>query len=135
MRPNTEKWLDRINRAGDRLGGASDLVASALGTYLRQWLRLFWYGVIALLAGQVVDMQGMGPLVNLYQMAGYALAVAFVAEFSIAIATEFFDYREVLVAVAVWFWWPWRNHPNVSNVLGDGVPTSSKGDAKRFLMR
>ena len=38
----TNKYLEWIDRTGDRMGDLADLVASALGTYLRQWLRFLW---------------------------------------------------------------------------------------------
>lgn len=121
-----DKLLHFVNRTGEVLGNASDIAAGALGTYLRQWLRFFWYGVIALMAGVLVG--------DPYRITGIVLGVSFVAEFSIAIATEFIDWRELLVAVAVSIWWPWRHYPNAADVLGEGIPTTSKAEARQFLM-
>ena len=122
----SKKMLGWIERTGDRMGDLSDLVASAMGTYLRQWLRFFWYGVIALLAGALLD--------DPFRITGIVLGVVFVADFSIAIMTEFVDYKEALVWVYVWVWWPFRNQVPSSPVGSGELPTSSRADARAVLM-
>lgn len=121
-----QKLLGWLDRTGDRMGNASDLLASALGTYLSHWLRFMWYGLIGLMAGAVLG----DPL----RIAGVVLGVVFVAEFSIALMTEFVDYKEVLVYVYVWAWWPWRNKFRSSPITNNDLPLDSKDMARMTLL-
>ena len=126
MNKTKEAWLARLRRASRGLAGASDLVASAFGTYLRQWLRFFWYGVVGLCAGALLD--------DPYRIAGIVLGVAFVAEFSLALATEFIDWKEALVWAWVICWWPFRHQVgNASPIGGGAVPTDSRRAAAEWL--
>jgi len=117
------KWVDWT---GDRLGDLADLLAGALGTYLQQWLRFLWLGVIALIAGSLLG--------DPFRITGIVLGVVFIADYSVAILMEFVDYKEALVAVYVWIWWPFRNQVPSSPVGGGELPITSKADARAALL-
>jgi len=122
------KWSSRLKRASDGLASASDLVAGAFGTYLRQWLRFFWYGLIGLLAGAALP--DRDPL----RTAGIVLGVSFIAEFSVAIFAEFYDYKSALVALYVFCWWPWRHQVPSSPIGGGDLPVDSRASAREALL-
>ena len=83
-------------------------------------------GLIALMAGALLG--------DPFRITGIVLGVAFIADFSIAILTEFVDYKEALVWVYVLVWWPLRHQVPSSPVGGGELPMTSKAEARAALL-
>jgi hypothetical protein len=121
----TDNFLSWIDRAGDRLAGLSDAAAAALGTWWRSWLRLFAYAMAGLVAGAVVG--------DPYRIGGIVLGCAVIVELGIALLNWFVDPREILVKLAIEFWWQFRHQEWAVDVLAKGLPLDDKDRAREML--